>query len=137
VEAALPGGWEREQGMTPAPGTAEPSLASAEPFDVTRSGDDEVGGTTVESEPGDSVPGEPVPDAAAEGATWVPVPVPPPVYTMKPAATRIESVRHSAVAAPESGESSPWEPRPGSDAPSFADELDLDAVLARRRAASG
>jgi hypothetical protein len=122
----------------------------------------------------------------SEGGTpWVPVPVPPPTYTMKPAAPRSEPapldlppiscptspaapaassepgavpevsvpspVSGASVPSPVSGASVP-SPVPGASSASepavraprpwdadrtFADELDLDAVLARRRAVNG
>ncbi len=54
--------------------------------------------------------------------TWVPVAVPPPTYTLKPVAHRAEP--------------RPLElPRTGTA--DWADDLDLDAVLARRRAVNG
>ena len=49
---------------------------------------------------------------------WEPVAVPPPTYTMKPMAPRPQ-------------------PRPWEGERDFADDLDLDAVLAKRRAVNG
>lgn len=65
-------------------------------------------------------------------ASWVPVPVPVPAYTLKPA------VRRAAPRPLVLDETTHAEPAPASDqerAPQGAPSLDLDAVLARRRAA--
>ncbi|WP_372593596.1 hypothetical protein [Actinotalea sp.] len=66
--------------------------------------------------------------------TWVPVPVPPPAYTLKPSARRAEPAPLPAqVSAPASSGATPAgevdEPRPTTGG------LPLDAILARRRAA--
>jgi hypothetical protein len=99
----------------------------------------------------------------APASTWDPVPVPPPTYTMKPMAPRAEpapldfatdghdGAAPAAGTGPASGEAAdgtagpePDEeangtetagPRP--DSQRWADGLDLDAVLARRRAVNG
>jgi hypothetical protein len=92
---------------------------------------------------------------------WTPVPVPPPTYTLKATAPRPAPARPEAPAEPASSEApeaaegaeagrpgtrsaaetsqngsadSDGEARTWQDDRSFADELDLDAVLARRRA---
>jgi len=94
-------------------------------------------------------------DEGASGAMWTPVPVPPPTYTMKATAPRPEpapldlpgdpppqptepagSTPGSAPAA-ATGTDDARGQRPWDDDRSFADELDLDAVLARRRAVNG
>lgn len=65
-------------------------------------------------------------------ASWVPVPVPVPAYTLKPAVRRavpVPLVLDETVAA-EAAQASEREP-----AAQGAPSLDLDAVLARRRAA--
>lgn len=99
---------------------------------------------------------QPVVEAPAErvarelpegGAPWVPVPVPPPTYTLKPAAPRPEPALLDlppASRATDPAEDAEGAPEPAARAPrpwdvdrTFADDLDLDAVLARRRAASG
>lgn len=95
-------------------------------------------------------PAERVARELAEGGTpWLPVPVPPPTYTLKPAAPRPEPAPlalppASETPAPSSaGEEqalSEGEGRPaasGETDRTFADDLDLDAVLARRRAVNG
>jgi hypothetical protein len=58
------------------------------------------------------------PNPLAGDGGWAPVAVPRPVYTMKPVAPRPQ-------------------PRPWTDERDFADDLDLDAVLAKRRAVNG
>jgi hypothetical protein len=80
------------------------------------------------------------------GRDWTPVPVPPPTYTMKPAAPRPEPTTSGLPgAAPSSsdrgcvdqssGEAAEVRSaRPWDEDPTWADDLDLDAVLARRRA---
>ena len=81
--------------------------------------------------------------------TWMPVPVPPPTYTLKATAPRPEPAPLDLPAAPPPRSTEPAgqepsdgaavarTPRPWDDDRSFADDLDLDAVLARRRAVNG
>jgi hypothetical protein len=76
------------------------------------------------------------------GAVWTPVPVPPPTYTLKPAAPRpdpapLELPAPPAPSAEPAALQTPRPPRPWDDDRTFADDLDLDAVLARRRAVNG
>jgi hypothetical protein len=97
----------------------------------------------------EEAPAERVARELAEGGTpWVPVPVPPPTYTLKPAAPRPEPAPLDLPPAPlptdpaEPAADAPAEPaartpRPWDDDRTFADDLDLDAVLARRRAVNG
>lgn len=87
----------------------------------------------------------------AEGGTpWVPVPVPPPTYTLKPAAPRPEPAPLELPPSPaptdpaqavgsvdEADLEQERAPRPWETDRTFADDLDLDAVLARRRAVNG
>jgi hypothetical protein len=90
-------------------------------------------------------PAERVARELAEGGTpWTPVPVPPPTYTLKPAAPRPEPAPLDLPRATEAPAPEPEEPAPAPEsAPAaeadrtFADDLDLDAVLARRRAVNG
>jgi len=85
-------------------------------------------------------------------AVWTPVPVPPPTYTLKPAVPRPEPApldlpvdpaptptdpaAASAADTPDAAAGARGK-RPWDDDRTFADELDLDAVLARRRAVNG
>lgn len=64
----------------------------------------------------------------AEGSAWTPVPVPAPTYTLKPAAPRMD-------AAPLVVEAPAQEDEDGAAEAEGGRPLDLDAVLARRRAA--
>jgi hypothetical protein len=81
----------------------------------------------------------------AEGTpsdTWTPVPVPPPTYTLKPAVPRPEPAPlDPPCPPPQSTEPAACQeargPRSWGGDRTFADELDLDAVLARRRAVNG
>jgi hypothetical protein len=79
-------------------------------------------------------------DEGVSAAVWTPVPVPPPTYTLKPAVPRPEPAPLDLPGAPPP---TPTEPAATVDAPApaaertFADELDLDEVLARRRAVNG
>jgi membrane protein implicated in regulation of membrane protease activity len=84
-------------------------------------------------------------DGGADAGTWIPVPVPPPTYTLKPMAPRAEPAPLDLPDAPPPRPSEPATavtadadpprtPRPWDPDRSFADDLDLDAVLARRRA---
>jgi hypothetical protein len=72
-------------------------------------------------------------------ASWTPVPVPPPTYTRKPAVPRPEPAPLGPPLTPPPAEppvapEAPRAPRPWDENRSFADDLDLDVVLARRRA---
>lgn len=88
----------------------------------------------------------PAPRAGAQvGETWVPVPVPRPAYTLKPAARRAEPAPLPQVAEPTSPVTAGVASPATDDAaarPAGADQdrpttggLALDAILARRRAA--
>ena len=71
-------------------------------------------------------------DDARSAAGWAPVPVPRPTYTLKPAAPRREPAPLAVeVAAVAVGAASIEEP---AAAPETSGGLDLDAILARRRA---
>jgi hypothetical protein len=84
-------------------------------------------------------------EMAGGGTPWIPVPVPPPTYTLKPTAPRPEPAPLDLTPTPRPTE--PGEPgadpavartpRPWDADRTFADDLDLDAVLARRRAVNG
>jgi hypothetical protein len=104
-------------------------------------------------------------DHPAADGTWMPIPVPPPTYTLKPMVSRPQPPAldlgggSAAVGrtpyADATGSTVPAGPvpdryeaatpaaetrpprRPWDDEHEFADELDLDAVLARRRAVNG
>jgi hypothetical protein len=90
-------------------------------------------------------------ELAVGAGTWIPVPVPPPTYTLKATAPRPEPApldlpgspaprpTDPAVAAAAGADDTPAvrTPRPWDADRSFADDLDLDAVLARRRAVNG
>jgi len=71
------------------------------------------------------------------GPGWTPVAVPPPTYTLKPVARRAEprALDLTPPAAPQPAPR-PWDIDPVTERP-WADELDLDLVLARRRAVNG
>jgi hypothetical protein len=116
-----------------------PAVAAGEAVDVgTR-------GSGVEA------PAERVARELAEGGVpWVPVPVPPPTYTLKPMAPRPEPAPLDLPSVPHPPDPDPLteqqaEPTEGDTRPpwpweadrTFADDLDLDAVLARRRAVNG
>jgi hypothetical protein len=76
-----------------------------------------------------------------DDGTWVPVPVPPPTYTLKPMAPRPQPAPLQVRPVPETAESDladaaperPWERAAGRGG-DLAQPLDLDEVLARRRA---
>lgn len=80
----------------------------------------------------------------AADATWVPVPVPRPAYTLKPAARRGEPAPLVLDASPSAGSAAPADapsvgaeavaPAPASVARPTTGGLALDAILARRRA---
>ncbi len=75
--------------------------------------------------------------APAADGTWVPVPVPPPVYTLKPAAPRPEPPPlHLPSDGPLDPPDYPMAAEVGFGATEIED-LDVDAVLARRRSAAG
>jgi hypothetical protein len=70
--------------------------------------------------------------AAVDDRTWVPVPVPPPTYTLKPVAHRPEP------APLELAPAAPYEAQPAATHEAGpAAEVDLDSVLERRRAVNG
>jgi hypothetical protein len=72
--------------------------------------------------------------AVADDHTWVPVPVPPPTYTLKPVAHRREPAPLELELAP----AAPYEPAPAASREAEpAAEVDLDSVLERRRAVNG
>ncbi|HEY6794632.1 MAG TPA: hypothetical protein VI248_08110, partial [Kineosporiaceae bacterium] len=80
----------------------------------------------------------------APSDVWTPVPVPPPTYTLKPAVPRPEPPPLQVTptlpprpAEPATAGSAARVTQPSADDRSFADDLDLDAVLARRRAVNG
>jgi len=85
------------------------------------------------------VPVPPLREAAtaSSGPAWTPVAVPPPTYTLKPVARRAEP-RALDLTPPAAAPSAPrpWDIDPVTERPR-ADELDLDLVLARRRAVNG
>jgi hypothetical protein len=66
--------------------------------------------------------------------TWVPVPVPPPVYTLKPVAHRPEPPPLQPVERPAAVARDVRMPQPASQLREPLPQLDLDAVLDRRRA---
>ncbi len=79
------------------------------------------------------------PVVGALGEQWQPVPVPPPTYTLKPAVHRpappaLDTT--TPVAGTSSGDPGAGAGVSGTAEPDDVPELDLDAVLARRRAAS-
>jgi hypothetical protein len=74
---------------------------------------------------------EPIP-AAVDDGTWVPVPVPPPTYTLKPVAHRAEPAPLEPALDPAAAAS-----QPAAAAQPVAAEVDLDSVLERRRAVNG
>jgi hypothetical protein len=89
-------------------------------------------------------------DEGAAAAVWTPVPVPPPTYTLKETAPWPEPApldlpsppppvpTDPAAATAASAPAAQDRPkRPWDEDRSFADDLDLDAVLARRRAVNG
>jgi hypothetical protein len=126
--------------------------APARPAVTTAGGEVSTGAEDVTAEassrPVVEAPAERVARELPEGGTpWVPVPVPPPTYTLKPAAPRPEPApldlplpsrpTDPAGQVEVDPEPAARTPRPWEADRTFADDLDLDAVLARRRAANG
>ncbi len=70
--------------------------------------------------------------AAVDDGTWVPVPVPPPTYTLKPVAHRAEPAPLEPALDPSAAPQ-----QPAAAAQPVAAEVDLDSVLERRRAVNG
>jgi hypothetical protein len=66
--------------------------------------------------------------------TWVPVPVPPPVYTLKPVAHRPEPQPLQPVERPAAVARDVRVPQPAAQLREPLPQMDLDAVLDRRRA---
>ncbi|WP_127130992.1 hypothetical protein [Georgenia sp. SYP-B2076] len=101
-------------------------------------------GTDVGAPPATAAPDTAWAERGAQGAsheTWTPVPVPVPSYTLKPDVPR-RDVAPYADAAPDTHSAVPQRPTVASPASAAAAllepvavKLDLDAVLARRRAA--
>ena len=79
----------------------------------------------------DVVPEAAETSAATVGPTWVPVPVPRPAYALKPAVRRPEP---APLALGGAGAAAEYERAPQVAAPATGG-IDLDAILARRRAA--
>ncbi|HYY09782.1 MAG TPA: hypothetical protein VE781_02530 [Kineosporiaceae bacterium] len=75
------------------------------------------------------------PAAVADG-TWVPVPVPPPTYTLKPAAPPREVAKLEPALDPASAPAATVAPAAAA-VPAPHGEVDLDSVLERRRAVNG
>jgi hypothetical protein len=74
---------------------------------------------------------EPV-QAADDDGTWVPVPVPPPTYTLKPVAPRREPAPLEPALDPAAVPQ-----QPAATAQPVSADVDLDSVLERRRAVNG
>ena len=79
----------------------------------------------------DVVPASAETSEATVGPTWVPVPVPRPAYALKPAVRRPEP---APLALDDAGEVADYQRAPQVAAPATGG-IDLDAILARRRAA--
>jgi len=121
----------------PQAAVSEPPAARTTPVPVVRP---EPAAQRVARELGEGPPSE----------TWTPVPVPPPTYTLKATAPRPEPApldlpadpppqpaEPAPAQEPEQQEEATAQARPWEGDRSFADDLDLDAVLARRRAVNG
>jgi hypothetical protein len=74
---------------------------------------------------------------ADDDGTWVPVPVPPPTYTMKAYAPRPEPAPLTPTASTAATVPAPPAAVPTLTPDEAVQELDLDAVLERRRAVNG
>ncbi len=79
----------------------------------------------------DVVPATAETSAATAGTTWVPIPVPRPAYALKPAVRRPEP---APLALDDAGDAADYERAPQVAALATGG-IDLDAILARRRAA--